>query len=266
MSVKPQVLIVGYLAAVCMVVTAGQASGDVIADVMGDTSYDSLYASQDGPANHLANFLATRTPPITGPGGSLLNVGDVTLGQDPAASAQTQIQRWLVTDADTPFSLDYIGGVAGHMSIFGVYTYAMGADPFTTALDMTPLLTQQVDPAGTTATFTVPQDHYFGFYLDSNGAKSSKGVYFSENFRNSDNSPTGGLVNDHFLLLDSSSGPVLAFEDLAYKASTGLMGDQDHNDFVAGGLHVVPEPATLGLFAVGCLAVFSRRRGPRREK
>ena len=265
MNVKPRALMVGYLAVACMVVTVGQASADVIADVMGDTTYDPLYASQDGPANHLSNFLATRTPPITGPGGSLLNVGDVTMGQDPAASAQTQVQRWLVTDADTPFSLDYIGGVAGHKSIFGVYTYAMGADPFTTTIDMTPLLSQQTDPAGTTATFTVPQDHYFGFYLDANGDRLSKGVYFSENFRNSDNSPAVGVINDHFLLLESSSGPVLAFEDLAYKAGTGLMGDQDHNDFVASGLHAVPEPATVGLLAVGCLAVFSRRRRPRRE-
>lgn len=264
MSVKPRAMMVGYLAAACLAMAAGQASADVIADAMGDTTYDPLYASQDGPANHLANFLATRTPPITGPGGSLLNVGDVTLGQNPATSAQTQIQRWLVTDSDTPFSLDYIGGVAGYKSIFGVYTYAMGVDPFTTTIDMTPLIIQQSDPAGTTASFTVPQDHYFGFYLNANGAKSSNGVYFSENFRNSDNSPTGGLVNDHFLLLESASGLVLAFEDLAYDAGTGLMGDQDHNDFVAGGLHVVPEPATVGLLAVGCLAVFSRRRGPRR--
>jgi len=262
MGVKARILTVGCLAAACMVVTAGQASANVIADTMGDTAYDSLYASQDGPANHLSSFLATRTPPITAPGGSLLNVGDVTLGQDPAASAQTQVQRWLVTDVDTPFSLDYIGGVAGYKSIFGVYTYVMGADPFTTTIDMTPLLTQQSDPVGTTLTFTVPQNHYFGFYLDANGAKSSKGVYFSENFRNSDNSPTGGLVNDHFLLLESNVGLVLAFEDLAYDAGTGLMGDQDHNDFVAGPLHVVPEPATVGLLAIGCLAVFARRRRP----
>ena len=72
-------------------------------------------------------------------------------------------------------------------------------------------------------------------------------------------------MNNNFLLLESSSGLVLAFEDLPYNAGTGLIGDQDHNDFVAGGLHAVPEPATVGLLAFGCLVVFSRRRGPRRE-
>ena len=266
-GIRGKTPIITALAASWLVVTAGAARAGVIADDLGDTQYDSLHASWDGASAHLTRLLADQTPPITASDGSLLNVGDVTLGQDPQTSAQTQIQRLLVTDTDARFSVDYIDGVAGYHSIFGVYTYDAAVDPASADLDLTPLFSRVGDDPGDTASFKVPQGHYFGFYLDADGERSSKGVYYSENFRNSDNRTR--RETDHFLMLETGAGVVLAFEDYAYSRRSGLLGDQDYNDFVVGlvgmngGTSVVPAPASLALLTLGCPAVVGR---PRRER
>lgn len=63
----------------------------------------------------------------------------------------------------------------------------------------------------------------------------------------------------------SAGETLLAFEDLPTRVAGGKPGDWDYNDFIVmvnsvQSVPAVPEPATLGLLALGAGAVFARRR------
>ncbi len=264
---------------IALMIVAAPVQADVIADTMGDTAFESVYSGYTGSGENLVRELSEyvnpatgQSMPIVGTTGDPLNVGDVGLGQDPAFSDQTQFQRFHVTGGDAALELEYLGvGHAGYRSIFGVYTYADHDSPADATITRTPLFVQNVDAPGVRLPFTVPENHYFGFYLDANGHRHSKGMYYTENFRNADNTPDH--TTDHFLMMHSNQGLLMAMEDLAYNQRTGLMGDQDFEDMLVGGLTFrdgtpfnppaeVPEPASLGLAMLGVILI--ARRGPRR--
>ncbi len=252
------VIVVGVL-----IGTVASARAAVVGDTMGDTTYESVYG-HGGEQTLTAMFSEYRH---TGTGQSLV-VGDVNQGEDPTQSHQSQYQRFHVTE-DVSLSITLIGGYAGYKNIFGVYTYDEGEDPILAALTLTPLLTHKVDPAGTTISFNVAAGQSFGFYLNADGHNSSKGIYYSENFRNTDGA-SRGVQTDHFLMYESDAGLLIAMEDLAY-GSNGRLGDQDYQDMVVGLLtHAdgsainfstsVPEPATLALVVAGLVVLTGRAR------
>lgn len=253
--------------------SASSAQATILADPMGDGHYDAVHSGWDGSGNRLTDVLSGyRDPatgsllPITHPSGRDLVVGDVDANEDPTLSDQTQWQRFVSLGEDAELTLTYLDEVSGYKNVMGIYHYAMDQDPAQATLT-TQLLLSESDSRGTSVNFTVPKDHYFGFYLDANGGKKSKGTYFTENFRNSDN--RDDHVTDHFLVLQSNMGLVLAMEDLAYKPSTGLMGDQDYQDMLVGMVsyadgtpltpNAIPEPASMALLVAGGVLVFWRR-------
>lgn len=253
---------VAIVTATLLFAFAPRARAAVISDTWNDTTYESLHASWDGASTHLVPVYDDFG--INHVSGRSLVTGDVTLGQNPATSDQLQIQRFHVTDQAADFSISFLDGYAGYQNIFGYYTYAAGSDPLTTSINLNPLFDRSTDDFGKTATFTVAEDTIFGFYLDANGANNSQGIYYSENFRNTDNK--GSRITDHFLMFETEGGLGLAVEDLAYNKNTGLLGDQDYNDLIAGfftwndNSHVVPEPASAMLLAVGAGLIFTRRK------
>jgi len=267
-----------WLCAVGMLTASTTASGAIFGDPMGDTTHESVHSGFGGSGENLSDTLANHADPVSGnptpithTSGRDLIVGDVERGETPSRSDQLSFQRFHVTESPADLQLTYLGlGRAGFKSIFGVYTYEAGQDPESTSLNQQPLFTQNVDPPGSVARFTVPEDHYFGFYLDANGHVDSAGTYFTENFRNSDNHLFQGGDTDHFLTFNTNAGLLLAMEDLAYRPHTGKLGDQDYEDMLVGFLShqdgtpltptVIPEPATATLLALGGLLLLRRHR------
>jgi hypothetical protein len=242
------------------------AQASVMPDMMGDSSPDAIYFSDDGAAKSLTSQINAAVPAITQPNGSPVIVGDVSLGQDPATSNQLQYQRFLAT-SDSDFTLTYLGGEAFWKSILAVYTYpaGQGGDPASATLTITPLVNQKTDTKGKQVSFSVSAGSYFGFLVNANGANTSTGRYFSENFRNSDN--VDGVVTDHFQMFNTNRGLLIAVEDTAYNSGTGKLGDSDYNDVLFGlltfsdGTNIeTPEPTTSALLLIGGLVMLGRRR------
>ncbi|NJL30252.1 MAG: hypothetical protein HC898_00715 [Phycisphaerales bacterium] len=166
----------------------------VIGDTMEDSQAQTVHASLDGSSKSLSALLWNHTNPITGeldritaPDGSKLVIGDIGLGENPSDSDQLMFQRFLVTDQDASFKLTFLGGVAGYKNVVGYYNYSADLDAATVTPALHSLYTQHVDPVGTSVTFNISQGQAFGLYLSADaGRGSSKGVYYTENFRNSD--------------------------------------------------------------------------------
>jgi hypothetical protein len=280
MFVKPLLRLA--LVLVLSLAATGRAGAAVVLQTQGDTTAESVYrgflGSGESLSDSLANYVnpTTHQPePITRPTGGSLVVGDLASGQNPATCDQIQMQRFAVIGQDAQLKLTYLGlGLAFYRSVFGVYSYALGADPSTAAINMTPLFTQNQDTPGLTVTFTVPKDHAFGFYLNVDALNRSRGIFYTENFRNTD--ATAGVVTDHFLTFNTNRGLLLAIEDMGFNASTGLLGDQDYEDLLVGSLTyadgtpidphdgVIPEPASVALLLAGSVVLC--RRPPRRER
>jgi len=260
-----------FLAAGLLLVmaVAGTAGGGTVLDTKGDTIFDPVYIGYGGsPRESLSHVLAgyvdpaTGLPsPITNPDGSPIVVGNVDLGEDPAASDQTQIQRFF-TDTDQSYELTYLGlGYASYRNIMGYYTYEPGqTDPGD--FEYAPLITQGRDAPGTKVTFNVPADHYFGLYLSADGGRRERDRFFSENVYNTD----GWCVEtDHMLAFHTNCGLLVTWEDLPL-GWDGKLGDQDYEDMIGGlltypGGDPIPEPATLALLGAGLgLALRYRRR------
>ncbi len=273
-------------ATACATMTPANAA--VIVDAMGDTYAQPVHAGWDGRSNDLISILnrgwtdpvTQQVTPLTRPDGSPLVIGDVLLGQNPITSDQTSIQRFHVTESPATFTLTYFEGHAGYSNTFGFYTYDTLNEPSAPPTNRTGLLTHHVNAQGTQATFTIDAGQTFGFYLDADGHKNSKGLYFSENRFNSDNT-VAGFATDHFLILETNVGLLLAVEDLPYNPSTGLMGDQDYNDMILGLLTLsggtpipidppptnpVPEPASVALLAIGTYLIAGGRRSRKPRK
>jgi len=247
---------------------AGTAGAKTILDTKGDTTYERVYFGYAGRAREsLSDVLAgyadaiTGLPsPITNPGGAPIVVGNVDLGEDPAASDQTQAQRFF-TDTDQSYELTYVGlGYAGYLNVMGYYTYEPGeSNP--ADFDYVPLITQGVDDPGTKVAFDVPADHYFGLYLSADGGRSERNRFFSENAYNPD-----GAETDHMLAFHTNRGLLIAWEDLPLGCD-GKLGDQDYEDMIGGlltypGGDPIPEPATIALIGagIGLTAIRRRRR------
>ncbi len=256
---------VGLLLATAM---AGAAGAETILDTKGDTTYERVYFGYAGRAREsLSDILAGYADPITGlpspitnPGGTPIVVGNVDLGEDPAASDQTQIQR-LFTNIDQSYELTYLGlGYAAYLNIMGYYTYEPGeSDPAN--FDYAPLITQGVDDPGTKVTLAVPANHYFGLYLSADGGRSERNRFFSENAYNPDGA---GAETDHMLAFHTNRGLLIAWEDLP-RGCNGKLGDQDYEDMIGGlltypGGEPMPEPATIALIGTGLAFMFVARR------
>ena len=264
-----------------------QAGAAVSVDVMGDVAPETVYSGLDGSARDLTKLLSGYvdavthvSSPITRSGGGMLVVGDISRGEDPLGSDQLLYQRFLVTGEDAQLKLQYLGGVGAYRNQVGIYTYSASGggagNPQAATIQKTLLYTQGVDGVGSEAVFTVPAGSYFGFYIDANGGVSSKGIYYSENFRNSDNvagvGSQAGVETDHFLMFNSNRGLLLAMEDIGWNKKTGKLGDQDYNDGLAVLKYAdgtpwvplvpaaVPEPGSAVLMVLGGMLMWKRKR------
>jgi len=230
----------------------------VLVDAMGDTNYEPVLDSGETP---LEQMMLSADPSIERSGGGPVITGNVDQGQNPALSDQSQFQRFALTPDTSSIELTYVGGEAGFNSLFGVYTYDQALDPFTAPITRVEVFEQHDVAAGDTVSVSIPDGHAFGFYLDADGGNSSKGMFFSENFRNSDNAVAGAWT-DHFVMFETEQGLTMAFEDIQWNHHTGLLGDQDYNDFVVSAFnhHAVPAPSSVALMLIGGPMIFSRRR------
>ncbi|NIA21910.1 MAG: DUF4114 domain-containing protein, partial [Anaerolineaceae bacterium] len=218
-------------AMVFLLAMASIAGADTLLSTNGDTTYERVYFGYGGPSReNLSALLANYVDPVTGlpdpilrPDGRPLVVGNVDLGEDPAASDQTQLQLFYATE-DHDYMLTYQGlGYASYQNIMGVYIYGPGASGPADATH-TPLITQGVDAPGSEVVFSVPAGHFFGFYLSSDGNRSERNRFYSENEYNTDG---GGTETDHVLMMFTDHGLLIAWEDLPL-GSNGKLGDQDY--------------------------------------
>jgi len=251
-------LLTGFTMLACLLLANVAAThATVLPDNMGDIINDQVFESWDGESNSLNNKLASLPTPILDPLGGLVVTGEGYNGESLIDNAQTQYQRFLA-ETDTIVKMTFLGGVAGYDNIFGVYTY----DPSNPAdMVMQDIFRKNGTSHGEMDTYLVEAGQMFGFFLNANGGRNSKGTYYSENHRNPDSNDQH--TTDHALMLSTNQGMVVAFEDLGLNHKTGLMGDQDFNDtFVAVEFQDaphMPEPASL-VIAVGGLALMARRR------
>lgn len=138
-----------FAAAVLFAVAMASVAGaETLLYTNGDTTYERVYFGYGGASQeNLSALLAGYVNPVTGlpdpilrPDGTPLVVGNVSLGEDPAASDQTQLQILYATQ-DHDYKLTYQGlGYAGYQNIMGLYVYEPGqTDPASFAY--TPLIT-----------------------------------------------------------------------------------------------------------------------------
>lgn len=260
--------ITGLVGALGLLIGNSLLQAAIIAESPGGTTYTPMHPSYDGTALTLSEVLwnftdpvSNQSSPITRPDGTRLRTGDLSRGDTPSLSDQLGYQRFKVLDQDANLTMTYLGGIASYQSIVGVYLYQVNADPLTAPIQYLPIFTQNVNTPGSSFTFTVAKDHYFGFYLGAN-ASQSRDVYYTENFRNPDGSAY--RQTQHFVLFQTNRGLLVAAEDLPYSRSTRQLGDQDYNDLFmtvsySDSPNPVPEPVSLMLMASGGTMMLSRR-------
>lgn len=224
-----------FSVAFCMAQSA-QAEVVVTPQTLGDTTTEFVNGTS------LATMLSNAG--ITKPGGGAINT----------TTDQKQYQNFVVTGGSTTLELQLINGSADYKNLVGVYTASI-TDPSNRTLHQA--FIGNISPLGSIWSIVIPKDTIFGFYVDSDGYNSSKGLYYSDNSLNSDN--TLSIKTDHFLMFDSNVGWAVALEDLPRDPSTGKLGDKDYNDVVFTA-RVIPEPASLGLLALGSLCLMTRKR------
>jgi len=144
---------------------------------------------------------------------------------------------------EVTLQIKYSGGLSSKKNEFGVYTYPKSHCKLVRVVDnpsvkYTKLFDSNDSTIGSTAKFTVPKDHYFGYYMHQSKTSSGKynRAYYSENRFNEDN----GLVQaqdikrpdhmtDHFLILDSTEGLNIMIEDAEYFPGEQTLGNQNYS-------------------------------------
>ena len=229
----------------------------IISDTMGDETFEWI-SRGSAAVEYLPDVLANNTPAILSPDGVPIETGAVDFsisggsiiadpGETPVGSEQLHFQRFFATESVT-LSITYSGfGFAGYHSTFGVYSYHKSNSQRSNMhsdnnITYKPLFIQNETTEGTSVSFDIEADHYFGFYLIAN-SNPNTGSYYTENRFNSDvgsvlgndeQRPEG--VTDHFIFYDTDQGIVIALEDLSLRSNYKL-GDQDYEDMIVTFFH-----------------------------
>lgn len=213
--------------------TASSQAATLSTHTFGDSGNDFIGASYGASEKSVTQILADYGYTQ---GGSAIN----------AATDQSQIQAFQVTGGSADFSITLLDTYAAFNNDVYVFTTANG-----TSFNYQKAFTNNIDPIGTSFDFTVNSGDFFGFTIFANG--NNPPSYSTVNALSTD-----GL--DHALVFNTDqSAYVVAFEDLPYNNSTGLLGDQDYNDVVFSLTgSAVPEPASAGLLLLGASLLLGR--------
>jgi hypothetical protein len=212
--------------------TAATQAATVTPLTLGDTGTDYIGTSYGASELSVSQILNNYGFTI---GGSAVNT----------TTNQTQTQTFQVTGGSADFTMTLLDTYAAYDNDVYVWTTTDGSS-FNEQL----AFTNNIDALGTSFDFTVADGDYFGFLIHADG--NNPPVYNTANALSSD-----GL--DHALVFSTDQGTVVAFEDLPYKHTTGLLGDQDYNDVVFSfTTSTVPEPASAGLLILGAAMLMGR--------
>ncbi len=221
----------------------------VISDTLGDRDFEWVLEKEERIGAKLSQIdppTLTRDNGVINSGATYFELdktGKITSKtKDPSESNQTNIQRFLAVEDLKLKMTGLVNSLSHSVQHFGIYYYPRGT--IVRIMDNNQVTFKQLFETAdfkkdAELTVAIPANHYFGFYF--NKGEGSNNFYYTENRFNSDGGyATAGDeqrasgLTDHFLLLDSNNGLVVATEGSALNPSTFLQGDQNYTDAVVG--------------------------------